>query len=206
MPEPIIPVPPPDGVTPPVDENAGLKKALDAERSARKELERTLKAREQSDTDAKAAHEKADMERKGEWEKLKLTVEAEKKARQDETAKATSGHKSYAMKTALLTAIGDNSPHLLKQIEDEFEVIFSPDGAPIVQSKIGGKTPAAYLETMKADPAWGHFFNASGASGGGANPPGKPSGNGFDKMTKTELTQALNDPATKAAATAFLSK
>ena len=188
MPELETPLIPADGVTPPTDDNAGLKKALDAERHARKEAEKALKARDQADTDSKAAHDKAEMERKGEWEKLKLTVEAEKKALQDEKEKATNGRNAYILKAELLAAIGDNSPHLLKQIEDEFEVVIAPDGTSKVLSKDGGKTPAQHLEAMKADPTWGAFFKGSGVNGGGSGPVGKPAP-GVKSISRTSFDQ-----------------
>lgn len=177
MPDDPIPNPAPPAGTPPPEDNAALKSALEKERQARKDLERQMKAREQAEADAKAAAEKAELERKGEWEKLKATVEAEKAALAKERDEATSHFRAHLVKSELTAAIAAHKgdPLLLKLIEADFEAIVSPDGAHHVVSKTGDKaTPSQHVEKLKKDPAYGRFFDGSGVSGGGAPPVGNP--------------------------------
>lgn len=172
MPEdPKPPVDPAAGGTPAPEDNSALKKALDEERKARKELERTIKAKEQADAEAKAAAEKADLERKGEWDKLKATVEAEKAALAKERDEAQSHFKAHLIKSQVTAAIAaaKGDPLLLKLVESEFEAVLDPDGNHRVVTKGGeSKTPALHIEALKKDPAYGRFFDGSGTTGGGA--------------------------------------
>jgi hypothetical protein len=170
---------------------------------------RALKDREVNETKAQAAAEQAKLEAKGDYEKLKQNLEGEKANLLKQVDEAQHGLKSYLLKSELTSAIATHkgNPLLEKLIADQFEAVISPDGAHKVLVKGDPtKTPAQYIEALKANAEYGAFFEGSGVSGGGAQAPGKASGNAFEKMSKTELTLALNNPATKAAATAFLSK
>lgn len=203
------PKPNADGGKPEAEDTSALKKALTEERQARKELERLVKAQETAKADEKAAADKAEMERKGEWEKLKLAVEAEKAQLLKEKDEAALGLKSYLLKAELTTAIAANkgNPHLLKLVQDQFEVLISPDGAHKVFAKGDPtKTPSTFIEGLKKDASYGAFFEASGASGSGSSQGSGSHTSAFAQMTKTELAMAVNNPATRAAAEAFLNQ
>ena len=156
-------------------DDSGAKSAIKAERDRAEAAEKALKEREAAETKAKADAEKAKLEAAGDYEKLKAAVEAEKKALLEEKEKATAGLKSYLLKSELTAAIAQHkgNPHLEKLVVDQFEAVLSPDGAHKVLSK-DGKTPAQFIESLKADASYGAFFEGSGASGGGAQRPGTP--------------------------------
>ena len=184
---------PPPGETPPEDTSA-LKKALDAERQARKELERTIKAKEQAEAEAKANAERAELERKGEWEKLKANVEAEKAALAKERDEAQGRFKAHLIKSQVTAAIAaaKGDPLLLKLVESDFEAVLDPDGNHRVITKGGdSKTPALHIEALKKDPAYGRFFDGSGTSGGGA-----PAGNGAPPAGKSWNDMSLDERTT----------
>jgi hypothetical protein len=166
---------PAPGEKPPTEDNSALKKALDQERQARKELERLIKEKERTESEAKASAEKAELERKGEWEKLKATVEAEKIALAKERDEAQHHFKTHLVKSELTAAIAAHKgdPLLMKLVEDQFEAVLSPDGHHRVITKGGdNKTPALLIEGLKKDTAYGRFFEGSGVTGGGAPPIG----------------------------------
>ncbi len=156
-------------------DDSGAKSAIKAERDRAEAAEKALKEREAAETKAKADAEKAKLEAAGDYEKLKAAVEAEKKALLEEKEKATAGLKSYLLKSELTAAIAQHkgNPHLEKLVVDQFEAVLSPDGAHKVLSK-DGKTPAQFIESLKADASYGAFFEGSGVSGGGAQKPGTP--------------------------------
>jgi len=156
-------------------DDSGAKSAIKAERDRAEAAEKALKEREAAEAKAKADAEKAKLEAAGDYEKLKAAVEAEKKALLEEKEKATAGLKSYLLKSELTAAIAQHkgNPHLEKLVVDQFEAVLSPDGAHKVLSK-DGKTPAQFIESLKADASYGAFFEGSGASGGGAQRPGTP--------------------------------
>lgn len=159
-------------------DDSGAKSAIKAERDRAEAAERLLKEKESAEAKAKADAEKAKLEAAGDYEKLKAAVEAEKKALLEEKEKATAGLKSYLLKSELTAAIAQHkgNPHLEKLVVDQFEAVLSPDGAHKVLTK-DGKTPAQFIESLKADASYGAFFEGSGVSGGGApSNPGSPAG------------------------------
>lgn len=181
-------------------DDSGAKSAIKAERDRAEAAERLLKEKEASEAKAKADAEKAKLEERGEYDKLKLAVEAEKKALQEKTEAATAGLKSYLLKAELTAAIAlhKGNPHLQKLVEDQFEAVLSPDGAhKVVVKGDPSKTPAQFIEALKADASYGAFFEGSGVSGGGAGQPGRAS-NGTVKTINRVSFDGLS-PSAKAA-------
>jgi hypothetical protein len=167
----------PDGVTPPED-LSGLKKALDAERSARRELERQIKADQQAKDSERTKLEQAELERKGEWEKLKTSVETEKANLAKERDAAHHKYRTHLTRTAAIEAIAaaDGIPEaLLPHVESALEVVQGPDGSDQVLVKgAPGTSVKDFVASLRDSKAWG--FKGTGANGGGAPPPGgKPS-------------------------------
>ena len=195
---------PENGGTPESEDNSALKKALDMERQARKELERQIKAKDEADAKAKADAEKAQLEAKGDYEKLKASIEAEKAALAKERDDATAGLRSYLLKAELTTAIAANkgNPHLLKLVQDQFEVMVSPDGSHKVLVKGDAtKTPSQYIEALKKDASYGAFFEASGASGSGSGQSvGNTGGKAWKDMSLDEQTTLYRPNPTQAKA------
>ncbi len=181
---------------------AKLKADLDA-------ATRSLKEREGAEAKAQADAERAKLEAKGDYEKLRQHDLAELAKYQKEAAEAKDWAKSYLLDAELSTAIAKHTqdPHLKKLIKDQFEVVEVDGTRKVLVKGDPAKTPDQFVESLKSDPSYGNYFPAQGVPGGGAPPAGgKSGGSAFDKMTKTELSMALNNPATKAAATAFLQK
>ena len=158
-------------------DDSGAKSAIQKEREARAAAEKALKEREEKDAQLQREAEEAKAKATGDFEKLKAQVEADKKAALDERDKAITGLKSYLLKAELTAAIAQHkgNPHLQKLVEDQFEAVLSPDGAhKVVVKGDPSKTPAQFIESLKADASYGAFFEGSGVSGGGSQQPGKP--------------------------------
>lgn len=173
---------------------AGLKSALEKERQARRDAERAAKTKENEEEARKSAAEKAEMERKGEWDKLRQTVEAEKAALAKERDTAMEGLKSTLIKAHVNAAIAEHkgNRHLAKLVEDQFEAILSPDGNhKVVVKGDAAKTPAQFIEGLKKDTSYGAFFEGSDTSGAGTN---QSRGSGTSKtMTRAQFDKT--DPA-----------
>lgn len=173
-------------------DDSGAKTAIQKERERAEAAEKALKDRESAEAKAKADAEKAQLEAKGDYEKLKAALDAEKKTLAEQADKATQGLKSYLLKAELTAAIAQHkgNPHLSKLVEDQFEAVLSPDGAhKVVVKGDPSKTPAQFIESLKADASYGAFFEGSGVSGGGAPPAGgKPSG-GATTMPRSQFSQ-----------------
>lgn len=181
---------------------AKLKADLDAATKA-------LKEREGAEAKAQADAERAKLEAKGDYEKLRQHDLAELTKLQKEALEAKEGLKSYLLDAELSAAIAKHTPdpHLKKLVKDQFEVVEVDGTRKVLVKGDPSKTPEQFIEALKADPSYGNYFPAQGVPGGGAPPAGgKAAGNAFDKMTKTQLAQAANNPATKAAAEAYLAK
>lgn len=177
-----------------MEDVAGLKSALAAERQARKDAERAAKAKEADEASAKAQAEKAEMERKGEWEKLRQTVEAEKASLAKERDTALEGLKAQLIKSHVNAAIAEHkgSKHLAKLVEDQFEAVLSPEGDhKVIVKGDPAKTPAQFIEGLKKDASYGAFFEGSDTSGGGLH---QSRGGGTGKvMSRAEFDK--QDPA-----------
>ena len=173
-------------------DDTGAKTAIQKEREARAAAEKELQGLKEADAQRQREADEAKAKATGDFDKLKAQVEADKKAALDERDKATAGLKSYLLKAELTAAIAQHkgNPHLSKLVEDQFEAVLSPDGAhKVVVKGDPSKTPAQFIEYLKADASYGAFFEGSGVSGGGAPPAGgKPAG-GATTMTRTQFTQ-----------------
>lgn len=187
-------------------DNAALKKALDVERQARKDLEKQIKAKDEAEAKAKADAERAQLEAKGDYEKLKASIEADKTALMKERDAAHAGLKSYLLKAEITAAIAaqKGNPLLQKLVADQFEAVISPDGEHKVLVKSDPtKTPAQFIEGLKKDPAYGAFFEGFGASGGGGEPDGtgkQASAKPWKEMSLDEQTSLWKSNPTQAKA------
>jgi hypothetical protein len=181
---------------------AKLKADLDA---ATKALKERSDAEAKAIKDAETARDLA----AGNYEKVSAADKAALKAAQDEASALKSKLLNGTRDRALMEAMSDPTVKgipkaLLPHIQDQVEVVPDGDGFKVVPKANPAQKLTDFVNGFKADMAWG--FEGSGMSGGGAGTPGKPSGNGFDKMTKTELALAAKNPATAAAVTAFIQK
>lgn len=169
---------------------------------------RALKEKGEAEAKAQADAERAKLEAKGDYEKLRQHDQAELAKLQKEAQEAKEGLKSYLLDAELSSAIAKytQDPHLKKLIKDQFEVVEVDGTRKVLVKGDPTKTPDQFVEALKADPSYGNYFPAQGVAGGGAPQAGKASGSAFDKMTKTQLAQAANNPATKAAVEAYLTK
>ena len=172
-------------------DDSGAKTAIQKERERAEAAEKALKDRDTVEAKAQAEAEKAKLEAKGDYEKLKAAVEAEKKTLAEQADKATQGLKSYLLKAELTAAIAQHkgNPHLSKLVEDQFEAVLSPtDGQhKVVVKGDPSKTPAQFIEALKADASYGAFFEGSGASGGGAPPAGGKPAAGAKTINRTQF-------------------
>lgn len=173
-------------------EDSGLKSALQKERERAEAAERALKDHEKAKDEAQRKAEEAQALAKGDYEKLKASLEAREAALVKENESSKEALKSYLLKAELSQAIAQHkgTPHLLKLVQDQFEAVLDPAGAHKVLVKGDpSKTPAQFIEALKADASYGAFFEGSGVSGGGAPPAGgKPAG-GAKTMTRTAFSQ-----------------
>lgn len=165
------PLPNAEGVMPPAEDTSGLKKALDAERQARKELEKLLKARETSEAEAKAAKERDEDERKGNYEKIRAQDMAEIKSAKDRADALENRIRNSALNAAAIEAIvsANGIPEaLLSHVTAALEVVPDGDEYKVVLKSDPSKKITDYVLSLRAEKAWG--FNGSGASGGGGIP------------------------------------
>lgn len=201
-----------------IEDTAGLKSALEKERKAARDLERLAKqyqglgkspeeiaelVRAQEDA------EKAKLEQKGEWDKLrgqmleKHSQDISKK--DDEIKRMRSALESYLVDAAATAAIAEfkGSPLLLlphvknsvKVIEEsgQFLVrVVAPDGTPRVNAKgefIGIKD---LVGEMKSNELFGRAFEGTGANGGGmpANQGGQNLRQDWQKLSPEQRIQA----------------
>lgn len=154
-------------------DDTGAKSAIQKERERADAAEKALKERDGKEAQAQRDAEEAKARAAGDFDKLKASVEAEKQAALKREADAVTGLKAYLLKAEITSAIASakGNPLLEKLIADQFEAVISPDGAHKVLVKGDpAKTPAQFVESLKADAAYGAFFEGSGVSGGGALP------------------------------------
>lgn len=155
-----------------VDET-GAKSALQKERDAREAAERALKERDRADADTKATKEREELERKGDYEKLKASLEADKANLAKAKEHAEVSLRSYIAKAEVTAAVAaaKGVPELiLPHVMDKVEVVADGDSHKVLVK--GGGTLPELLETLKSNPTYARAFDASGASGGGTNPGG----------------------------------
>lgn len=170
------PEPKPEGVTPPADDQSGLKKALEAERTRARELEKQLKARERAEEDARTAKERDELERKGEYEKLRAADASKLKEAQERIDALLAKDRKAAITRAALDAISAHDgipkalePHLLAALE----AVQDGEGYKVVVTADPGKDAASLVAAWRKDPDWSWAFKGSGASGAGTLPSGK---------------------------------
>lgn len=152
------------------------------------EKEKALKDREKAEADAKAAKEREDLERKGEYEKLSAVDKAALKAAEEKAsileAKIRNGARDRAAMEAI-QAVKGIPKALLPHITPNLEVINDGDDYKVVVKGDPGKKLVDYVASLKNEMAWG--FEGSGASGGGA---GQSSGTHQGKqMSQTQFNQ-----------------
>jgi len=188
-------------------EDDPAKSTMQKLRQERDEMAKALKDREKAEADAKTAKEREELERKGEYEKLSAADKAAIKAAEDKASALESKIRNNARDRAALEAISAAKgipKALLPHITPNLEVIPDGEDFKVVVKGNPGQKLVDYVTGLKADMSWG--FEGSGASGGSA-PQGNGGGvNPFEKMTKTELAQAANNPATRAAAEAYINR
>ena len=170
------------------DDVAGLKKALDTERTRRKEVEKQIpegfspeRWSELTEAEKKREEDKAKAE--GRWEDLRSKLQQEHKAALTEKDEAL-GHRDGVIReltvtTELQTALADAGvrPKLIEAAVAYFEKKFGPeveweDGKMprgVIPDEVHGNQPIAdfvkaWAETEEAD----DFIESSGGTGGGA--------------------------------------
>lgn len=153
----------------------GLKSALQKERKRAEEAEKALKAKLKSEEDAKTQREREDMEKRGEYDKLR----AQDTAKIDELTKQLEGQKANIHRErigrATLEALGKHggiTKALAHHLEGLLEHVADGDGYKVVVKGEPALTPDALVAKWKADPEWAFGFNGSGMAGGGTPPAG----------------------------------
>lgn len=170
------PEPKPEGGTPPADDTSGLKKALEAERQRARELEKQLKSREKDEDDARTAKEREDLEKRGEYEKLRAADMAALKKAEEQVQALVARDRKAAINRAALEAINAHDgiakalePHLMVALEavgEDNKVVVSGDAS---------KSAADLVASWRKDPEWSWAFKGTGASGAGTAPSGRSS-------------------------------
>lgn len=158
------------GGTPAPEDTSKLKETLTKVREERNAMERALKDLERQQAEAKAAAEKADLEKKGEYEKLSARMVQEKADLEQKLQDALATHETHLKESAALAAIAaeKGSIKLLKRdVMDALEVV---KGQVLVKGH-PEMTIQQFLSKLKADPDYAPAFPALG-SGGGSPPPG----------------------------------
>lgn len=139
--------------------------------------EKALKERESAEEEAKRKAAEAEALAKGDYEKLKANLEAERSKLAQERDQAIEGLKSYLLKAHITEAVAKHkgNPHLAKLVADQFEAVLDPKGEHKVLVKGDpSQTPDQFIESLKKDTSYGSFFDGSGVTGGGAPAAGAP--------------------------------
>ena len=215
-----------------IEDTAGLKSALEKERKAARDLERLAKQyqglgkspEEIADlVRAQEDAEKAKLEQKGEWDKLRAQLVdshgkelsardkliAEKEA---EIQRRQSALESYLVDAAATSAIAAEKgipelllPHVQRQvkvIDDQGKYVvrvLTPDGTPRMNSKGEYLGVKDLIAELKSNEIYGRAFDSSGANGGGMN-PGQRTSSGAMVISRADAQDALKYRAAKAAA------
>jgi hypothetical protein len=221
-----------------VEDTSGLKSALEKERKTARELEKLAKQyqglgkspeeiadllRQQEEA------EKAKLEQKGEWEKLRAQlvdshgkelsardkVIAEKDAEIQRRQKAL---ESYLIDAAATSAIAAEKgipelllPHVQRQVKvfDEngkYVVrVLTPDGTPRMNSKGEYLGVKDLIAELKSNEIYGRAFEGTGASGGGMK-PGNSQQSGMFTLSRDDAKdpakyRAAREAAAKSGAT-----
>jgi tripartite-type tricarboxylate transporter receptor subunit TctC len=195
--------PVPEGVTPTAEDTTALKKALEAERRKAREFERMLKDRERTEEEVKTAKEREEMERRGEYEKLRAADQAALKKYQDEIEALRGKEKKMAIGHAALEAItssGGRPKALELHLLQRLEAVPDGEGFKIVVAGDPSKTAKELVAEWKLDPEWAWGFNGVGASGSSAPQAGGTVSKAWNQLTLTEQGQLFKSNPDKAKA------
>lgn len=146
---------------------AKLKADLDATTKA-------LKEKEGAEEKARKDAENAKLLAEGDFKKLEANLRADLENRTKELESERNGTNQREIRLALAEALAlhKGNQHLMKLVEDQFEAVRGTDGIKVLVKGDPTKTPAQFIEALKKDTSYGAFFEGSGATGGGATPPG----------------------------------
>jgi len=158
-------------------DDSGASSAIRKERERAEVAERALKA----EADHKAAKEREELERKGEYEKLSAADKAALKAAEERAAtleaKIRNGERDRALMEAMSDAAVRGIPKaLLPHIQDQVEVVPDGEDFKVVPKGNPALKLTEFVSAFKKDMPWG--FEASGASGGGADSSGRTAASG----------------------------
>ena len=221
-----------------IEDTSGLKSALEKERKSRSDYEKAARAWQglgkspeeiaeilQKQADA----EKAKLEQKGEWDKLRAQLVdshgkelsardkliAEKEA---EIQRRQSALESYLIDAAATSAIAAEKgipelllPHVQRQvkvIDDQGKYVvrvLTPDGTPRMNSKGEYLGVKDLIAELKGNDIYGRAFEGSGASGSGMK-PGNSQQSGVFTLSRDDARdpakyRAARDAAAKSGAT-----
>ena len=189
-----------------LEDTSGLKSALEKERADRAKYEKDVKewakfgkTREeiQKLIEQAAEAERKELERKGEWDKLREQLvqkhTAELEAKNKELAEKDKAISAYLIDSRATEAIAKNDGNarlLLPHVKGRCRVVnengkysvqvLTPDGsAPMVDSSGNPLSIEDFVKSMRDDEDFQSAFKAkggtgSGSKGGGAGAPGKP--------------------------------
>ena len=162
------------------------------------DAEKALKDRETAEATAKAAKEREELERKGDYEKLSAADKAALKAAEEKATalegRIRNGVRDRAALEAIQSANGI-SKALLPHITPNLEVIPDGDDFRVVVKGDAGKPLAEYISSLKTEMPWG--FNGSGASGSGSSQSGSTRAGAPASMVRAAFDQ-LNPTAKRA--------
>lgn len=187
----------------------GIDDAKELKEALRKEREEKAAAKKRSaELEAeKDAQEQERQKEKGEfkslWEKEQEQRTLTAKELSDLKDKIATGERENTALTLASSLTRDTAKaQLLKQQALSF-IVHTPEGV-----KINGPDGSAWDDKKLGEHLTTSFpflVDGNQASGGGAS-GGSNGGAGFEKMTKTELSKAANNPATASAAIQYINK
>lgn len=208
-----------------IEDNSGLKSALEKERKRARELEKTAKAYEGVGmtpeeiaelVKAREEAEKASLEKKGEWEKLKSQMlekhQKDLESRDGEVKKMKQTLESYLVDAAATEAIASAKgipqlllPHVksaVKVVEEDgaYKVRVMGQDGPRVNANGEFLSIKDLVAEMRESEIFSRAFEGSGVSGSGASPAvTRPSG-ASHRITRADARDASKYQAAKAAA------
>lgn len=174
-------------------DNSGRDSALQKERDRAEAAEKALKEREASEAAARAEAERIELERKGDYEKLKANAMAETEKLTKELAAERAAREEHLKESAAVAALGAAglkvNRFLLAEVKNALEVV---DGKVRVKGD-PSSTPEKLLAKLKEDPECAGLFPASG-SGGGTPTPGGGSAPDAAARHKELITKSATTP------------
>jgi hypothetical protein len=193
-----------------IEDTGGLKRALQAERKAREDLDKKIKKWEAlGKTDEEIAElirkldedEHKDAEKKGEWEKLRAQMNekhAKELAKRDEQISALRGRLNAELVDAKATsAIAAQKgvpdlllPHVQRhvKVDENFNVlVVDAKGDPRVNGKGEPLSISELVAEMKSTETYGRAFEGTGHSGGGTPPNNGAAGTAHGVKRRSEF-------------------